>query len=146
MRISDARVVTEENMMSGSISYVSIKTGIHAVVPMKEGIAERIRRVQTNECTISTMGFNKAIRRLAQRAGITERVTVYKAGETLKGEKWQFLSSHAGRISFATNLSLLGVPLMDIKQLMGHSDVSMTIRYIVPTQVELSNKALKYFQ
>jgi integrase len=146
MRISDARVVTEENMMNGSISYVSIKTGIHAVVPMKEGIAERIRRVQTNECTISTMGFNKAIRRLAQRAGITERVTVYKAGETLKGEKWQFLSSHAGRISFATNLSLLGVPLMDIKQLMGHSDVSMTIRYIVPTQVELSNKALKYFQ
>lgn len=146
MRISDARSITEENMTDGMISYVSKKTGIHAVVPMKEGIAERIRRVQANDCTISLMGFNKALRRMAKRAGLTERVTVYKAGESLKGEKWEYCSSHTARISFATNLSLLGVPLMDIKQLMGHTDVSMTIRYIVPTKVELSNKALKYFQ
>lgn len=146
MRISDARMITEENMSNGSISYVSIKTGIHAVVPMKEGIAERIRRIQANECEISLMGYNKAIRRLCKRAGITERVTVYKAGETLKGEKWEFVSSHSGRISFATNLSILGVPLLDIQRLMGHSNPNQTIRYIVPTQVELSNKALKFFQ
>lgn len=146
MRISDAREITEENMMNGTISYVSIKTGIHAVVPMKEGIAERIRRVQANDCTITLMGFNKALRRMAKRAGITERVTVYKAGESLKGEKWEYCSSHTARISFATNLSLLGVPILDISRLMGHTDIHMTIRYIVPTQVELSNKALKYFQ
>jgi integrase len=146
MRISDAREITEENMMNGTISYVSIKTGIHAVVPMKEGIAERIRRVQSNDCTISLMGFNKALRRMAKRAGLTERVTVYKAGESLKGEKWQYCSSHTARISFATNLSILGVPILDISRLMGHTDIQMTIRYIVPTQVELSNKALKYFQ
>ncbi len=146
MRISDARLITEENMVNGSISYVSVKTGIHAVVPMKEGIAERIRRIQANDCTITLMGYNKALRRMVKRAGITERVTIYKAGETLKGEKWQYCSSHTARISFATNLSILGVPLMDIKQLMGHTDVSMTIRYIVPTKVELSNKALKFFQ
>lgn len=146
MRISDAREITEENMMNGSISYVSKKTGIHAVVPMKEGIAERIRRVQANDCTITLMGYNKAVRRLCMRAGITERVTVYKAGESLKGEKWEYCSSHTARISFATNLSILGVPILDISRLMGHTDIQMTIRYIVPTQVELSSKALKYFQ
>lgn len=146
MRISDAKAVTEENMANGVISYVSIKTGIHAVVPMKEGIAERIRRVQANDCTISLMGFNKAIRRLAKRAGITERVVVYKAGESLKGEKWEYISSHSARISFCTNLSILGVPLIDISRLVGHSSPTTTLRYIVPTQVELSNKALKYFQ
>ena len=94
MRISDARMISEENMANGSISYISIKTGIHAVVPMKEGIAERIRRVQANDCTITLMGYNKAVRRLCKRAGITERVTVYKAGESLKGEKWEYCSSH----------------------------------------------------
>lgn len=146
MRISDARVISEENMANGSISYVSIKTGIHAVVPMKEGISERIKRIQANECSISLMGYNKALRRLCKRAGITERVTVYKAGESLKGEKWEYISSHSGRISFATNLSILGVPLMDIQKLMGHANPDQTFRYIVPTQVELSNKALKYFQ
>ena len=146
MRISDAMTVTEENMINGSLSYVSKKTGIHAVVPLKEGMAERIRRVQANESQLSLMGFNKGLRRLCKRAGITERVTVYKAGETMKGEKWQYISSHTGRISFATNLSILGVPLLDIQKLMGHASPDQTLRYIVPTQVELSNKALKYFQ
>lgn len=146
MRISDAKVVSEENMANGSISYVSIKTGIHAVVPMKEGIGERIRRVQANDCTISAMGFNKAIRRLCQRAGVTTRTTVYKAGETLKGEKWKFITSHTARHSFATNLSILGVPVLDISRMLGHSDIQTTLRYIVPTQVELSNKALRSFK
>lgn len=146
MRISDAKVVTEENMMNGVISYVSIKTGIHAVVPMKEGIAERIRRVQANDCTITLMGYNKAIRRLCARCGINERVTIYKAGETLKGEKWQYVSSHTARHSFCTNLSILGVPIHQISYMAGHTSTVMTERYIVKTAVELSNKALKYFQ
>jgi integrase len=146
MRVSDAKVVTEENMTNGCISYVSIKTGIHAVVPMKEGIAERIRRVQANESDMPLMTYNRIIRRLCQRAGINERVAVFKAGETKKGEKWEYISSHSARISFATNLAILGVPLMDVQKLMGHADPQQTLRYIVPTQVELSNKALKYFQ
>lgn len=146
MRISDAREVSEENMMNGFLSYVSIKTGIHAVVPLKPGVAERIRRVQANDCTVSLVGYNKALRRMAKRAGITERVKVFKAGEHKKGEKWEYLSSHSARISFATNLSKLGVPLMDIAKLMGHTNCTVTQRYIVPTEVELSSKALKYFQ
>lgn len=146
MRISDARMISEENMANGSISYISIKTGIHAVVPMKEGIAERIRRVQANECSISLMGYNKAIRRLCRKAGVTERVVVYKAGESNKGEKWRFISSHTARHSFATNLSLLGVPLLDIARMMGHSNISQTMRYIIPTSIEVNNRAMKYFQ
>lgn len=146
MRISDAREVSEENLANGFLSYVSIKTGIHAVVPLKEGIAERIRRVQANECSITLVGYNKALRRLCKRAGITERVKVFKAGEHDKGEKWEFVSSHTARISFCTNLSKLGVPTIEISRLAGHTSQSMTERYIVPTQVELSSKALKYFQ
>ena len=146
MRISDAREVSEENMMNGYLSYVSIKTGIQAVVPLKEGIAERIRRVQANECNVSLVGYNKAIRRLCHRAGIVERVKVFKAGDHLKGYKWEYVSSHTARISFATNLANLGVPILEISKLMGHTSIQMTMRYIVNTQVELSSKALKYFQ
>lgn len=146
MRISDAREVSEENLANGFISYVSIKTGTHAVVPLKEGIAERIKRVQANDCKVTLMGYNKALRRLCQRAGIVERVKVYKAGEHLKGYKWEYISSHTARISFATNLANLGVPLIEISKMMGHSTIQQTERYIVRTQVELSNKALKYFQ
>lgn len=146
MRISDAREISEENMANGYISYTSIKTGIHAVVPMKVGIAERIERVQANECDMPLCTYNRIIRRLCQRAGITERVKVFKAGEHGKGEKWEFISSHSARISFASNLANLGVPLLDISRCMGHTSVQMTERYVIKTKAELDVKALKYFK
>lgn len=146
MRISDAREISEENMANGYISYTSIKTGTHTVVPMKAGIAERIERVQANECDMPLMTYNRIIRRLCQRAGITERVKVFKAGEHTKGEKWEYVSSHTARISFCTNLSILGVPLIDISKMAGHSTTQMTERYIVPTKPEVNDKALKYFK
>ena len=146
MRISDAREISEENMANGCISYVAIKTGMQAVVPMKVGIDERIRRVQANDSEMPLATYNRIIRRLCQRAGITERVKVFKAGEHEKGEKWEFVSSHTARISFATNLSLLDVPIIDISRCMGHSSTSMTERYIVASKSTVNNKALKYFQ
>lgn len=146
MRISDAREISMENMSDGCISYTSIKTGVHAVVPMKTGIAERIERVQANECDMPLMTYNRILRRLCQRAGITERVKVFKAGEHGKGEKWEFVSSHTARISFATNLAILGLPIVDIAKLMGHQNIQTTMRYIVNTKANISEKALKYFR
>lgn len=146
MRLSDAKCVSCDNMANGNLSYISKKTGIHAIVPLKNGVAERVERVQRYRRTMSTAGYNKALRRLCQRAGINERVTVYKAGKSLKGEKWEFISSHSARISFATNLSILGVQLIDIAKLMGHSSIGMTERYIVPTQIHLNDAALGFFK
>ena len=146
MRISDAREVSEENLANDCLSYVSIKTGVHAVVPLKPGVAERIQRVQANDFKVSLPSYNEAIRRLCQRAGLTERVKVFSGGVHKKGEKWQFASSHTARVSFATNLANLGVPLFEISKMMGHTSVEQTERYLVRSQVELSSKALKYFQ
>lgn len=146
MRISDAREVSVENMTNGYLSYVSIKTGIHAVVPLKPGIAERVERVQANDLTVTLAGYNKILRRLCKKAGLTERVAIYKGGKNDKGEKWQFISSHSARVSFCTNLANLGVPMNQISIMCGHTSQTMTERYVVRTQTELSSKALKYFQ
>ena len=146
MRISDAREVSQENMMNGYLSYVSIKTGVQAVVPLKPGVAERILRVQEYEGEVTMMGYNKAIRRLCKKAGLTESVKVFKGGEHIKGEKWKYVSSHTARISFCTNLSNLGVPLMEIAKMAGHTSTAMTERYIVKTDINLSERAMKFFK
>lgn len=146
MRLSDALCVSQENMMNGHVSYISQKTGIHAFIPLRSGVSERIERVQRFSKKISVAGYNKALRRLCRRAGITDRVTVYKAGKTEKGEKWEFISSHSARISFASNLSSMGVPLIDIAKLMGHASVSMTERYIVTTEARLNEAAMEFFK
>lgn len=145
MRVSDAMEVSEENMSNDCISYVSIKTGMQAVIPMKKGIAERIRRVQANECDMPVMTYNRIIRRLCQRAGITERVKVFKAGEHKKGEKWEYVSSHTARCSFCSNLAHLGVPILDISRMAGHASIAMTQRYIFCAKINITNRAMAYF-
>ena len=145
MRISDIREVTKENVTEGQLTYVSKKTAVHAVVPCSDRVLGYILWVQDNEQDITLPGYNKAIRRLCERAGITEKVKVYKAGETLTGPKHEFVSSHTARISFCTNLAKLHVPLLDISRMAGHTSTSMTERYIVNTNVELPQSALKYF-
>lgn len=145
MRVSDAMEVSEENMTNGYITYVSIKTGTQAVIPMKAGIDERIRRVQANECDMPVMTYNRIIRRLCQRAGITERVKVFKAGEHKKGEKWEYVSSHTARCSFCSNLAHLGVPILDISRMAGHASIAMTQRYIFCTKINITNRAMAYF-
>lgn len=146
MRISDIRQVGGENIGDGSLGYVSKKTGIHAVVPCGEKVEGYIRWVQDNEILITLAGYNKALRRLCWRAGITGRVKVHKAGRDLTGEKWRFVSSHTARISFCTNMAELRVPLLDISRMAGHSTTGMTERYVVNTKVNLPNAALKYFE
>lgn len=147
MRVSDARQLTPENIQDGMLSYVSQKTGALAVIPAKPGLWEHIETLQKwdgGEVYLAT--YNAAVRRLARRAGITEKVKVHRAGQTMIVEKWQALSSHSGRVSIATCLADAGASLTDIKQTLGHSSEAMSSRYVVPHVANLSAKAMAFFK
>jgi integrase len=145
MRLSDIREATTCAIDGGTLTYTSIKTGIQATVPCSKKTAELIRIAQSEEATVTTAGFEKIIRRLCKRAGINERVTVVKAGRHMEGEKWRFISSHTARISFCTNLSRAGVPILDISKLAGHQSSVTTERYVVGSAPQLSKRAMAYF-
>lgn len=146
MRISDVMAVGEGNINGEFLSYVSIKTKVHAFVPLREGLAEMIQWLKEHEMTMALSSYNDAIRRLCKRAGITENVKVFKAGKEMEGPKWQFVSSHTGRISFCTCLSSLGANLQEIRRMAGHTTTAMTERYIVPSGIEISEKAMAFFR
>lgn len=145
MRVSDAKRITEENIKDGTLSYVSEKTGVLSVIPVKPGLWEQIQIVQEREEDMYLATYNDAVRRLARRAGIDEKVKVHRAGRTETMPKWAALSSHSGRISIATCLSNAGASLTDIKNTLGHSSTVMSERYIVPTRANLSPKAMRFF-
>lgn len=145
MRVSDARRITAENIKEGTLSYVSEKTGVLSVIPAKPGLWEQIRIVQEREGEMYLATYNDAVRRLAKRAGINERVKIHKAGRTETVEKWQALSSHSGRVSIATCLADAGVSLIDTCRVLGHTSTTMTERYVVKTRPELSAKAMRFF-
>lgn len=144
MRISDTREVTRENIIDGTLSYVAIKTGVHASLPMKRGIIERIERARgTEELPLST--YNRVIRRLCKRAGLTQSVKVRHGGKDEVKEKWECVSSHTARISFVSNLAALGVPIIEISKMAGHTSTGMTERYIANGAIQVSSKAMAFF-
>lgn len=69
-----------------------------------------------------------------------------EARKEVEGEKWEFVSSHTARRSFATNLYLRGADLYSISQMMGHASVEMTQNYLCCGLREQSAQVMEYFK
>ena len=143
-RHSDILQMTEENIHGKYISYISQKTKKKATIEMKKGLPKLLEQARRNKYADST--FNSTIREICRKAGINDKVRVFHAGKYESGRKYEFVTSHTGRRSFASNLAALGVPLRDISARMGHSSVTITERYILAPENKLSTTAMQYFK
>lgn len=144
-RISDIVDFSALNIVNGMLTYVSKKTGIQSIIPVKSGLEKYIAIVQKYDGEVCLMTYNRIVRELARRAGISQEVKIHKAGKTRVVKKWEALSSHSARISAASNLAMLGVPMNDLKNILGHTSIAMSERYVVPSEAKLSPIAMKYF-
>lgn len=111
-------------------------------MPLKPIVKELLTNLPKEE--VSDPTFNNNIRNICRKAGITEAVKVFKAGKEVEGEKWEFVSSHTARRSFATNLYLRGADLYSISQMMGHASVEMTQNYLCCGLREQSAQVMEY--
>lgn len=143
-RHSDGVNLNEGNIIGNNLQYVSVKTKIHAVVPLKPIVREYIASCPKIEIDDTT--YNKIIRRIAQKCGITDKVKVFKAGETKEGEKWEYISSHTSRRTFATLLYLRGVDLYTISKMIGHNSTKTTEGYICADIRTDSEELMGYFK
>ena len=144
-RVSDILDFSDLNINGGMLTYVSKKTGTRATIPAKPCIWDYISTVQNYEGEVCLMTYNRIVREIARRAGLSKPVKVYKAGKSKTMKKWEALSSHSARISFCTNLAAAGCSLNDVSKLAGHSSPSMTARYVCDYEVELPARAMAYF-
>lgn len=145
-RISDAQALTKENIQGNQLVYVSKKTKTQASVPLKPLVLNCLEWLWSHEgLSMTTAGYNMAIKRILERALVNDKVKVFKAGKELVDAKYKFVSSHTARISFATNLSNGGTPIQTISYWMGHSKPDMTMHYIVAHNTALNASAMQYF-
>lgn len=108
---------------------------------------------------ISEQKYNKAIKDLCQEAGFTETLQGSKIVEVGKDDegnkvfrkvshtyqKWELVSSHIGRRSFATN-HYGKMPTPYIMAITGHQTEKEFLKYIKVGSAELTKVAFKYFQ
>lgn len=145
-RHSDFMKLDKTNVVNGNLVYVSQKTNIQACIPLKPIVLNYLPNFAGEKFkNCSDVTFNRTIRDICRKCGITEHIKLFQAGKEEVGEKWEFVSSHTARRSFATNLYLLGLDIFTISKMMGHSSVDITSRYIVCQMKELPEKVMKYF-
>lgn len=142
-RQSDFMMLNQSNIVNGKFEYISTKTNTKATIPIKPLVLDLIN-IETKDVSLVT--FIDTIRKICKKCGINKQINILKGGKHYKGEKWEYVTSHTARISFATNMYLLGCDIITISKMMGHSNSSMTERYIVCDTIDIPTQAMKYFK
>lgn len=146
LRFSDVTRLTAENItQDGLIKIQAQKTSRTIYAPM----TPRVNRIFSKygyqlPKPISNQKYNQFIKDIARMAGITTPVTRTHtaAGKltTTTVPKYELVTSHTARRSFATNAYLGGVPTIDIMKITGHKTETAFLRYIKIDAEETAKK------
>lgn len=125
------------------------KTGKEIYIPLTPNAKEVINAGMPKK--IGTTAFNKYIKELCRRAGINQPVkgrqprTATTESKLIEGQKWEFVSSHICRRSFATNY-YGKVPTSTLKVITGHATEDMFLRYIGKTAYNHAKEMIQAFK
>jgi integrase family protein len=126
-------------------------SGMKVVIPLHHHIKEMIRR-RGMPTPLTDQYFNKLIKEVGKEVGFTDKMEgdlmnpKTKRKERGVYEKWQLISSHTCRRSFATNLYLMNFPTLSIMKITGHTTEASFLKYIKVTPKEHAEKLLAHWE
>src|ERR1017187_805580 len=141
LRFSDFSRLTKKNIADGFIEIQQSKTGDNVVIPVHSVIKRIIKKYKGLPPTISNQKFNyflKEVCQLVPSLQLVESKTTTKAGRkiTISMKKWEMVSSHTARRSFATNEYLNGTSTLTIMAVTGHKTEKAFLKYIKVSKKE----------
>lgn len=138
LRFSDLTRITPDNIRDNRIFIEQKKTTKPVIIPCHPVFMILWNKYNGNPPrTITNQKFNVYIKEVCKEAKIKEpfHKGITKGGKriTTKYEKWELVSSHTARRSFATNQYKSGFPAISIMQITGHKTEKAFLRYIKVT-------------
>lgn len=153
LRFSDFVRVNEKHlvMIKNGIEIIRIrtrKTKNFISIPLKKKVKNIFSKYDGNPPTISEQNFNKYLKELCKEAGINSIVSRAENGVEVNYEKWEMVSSHICRRSFATNSFKAGVPPKLVMSITGHKTIKQFMAYICLDEEETIELAIQnpFFQ
>lgn len=151
LRFSDWSKVKPSNITNGNLKLKQQKTGGAVLIPLHPTVENLLSKYNGNlPEVITNQKFNEYLKEVAQMAGFSETVqkTITKGGitRTTKYQKWQRVTTHTARRSFATNLYNAGLPSITIMAMTGHRTEQAFLKYIKVTPDEHANKVRELWQ
>lgn len=135
LRFSDLEQVEERNIKNGMLYVTQKKTVGRIVIPIHKTVERILAKYggRTPE-SISNQKFNDYLKELCQKAELNSLVlrTLTRGGirDSKHYEKWELITTHTARRSFATNLFKQGVKAQTIMQITGHKTEGAFLRYL----------------
>ena len=135
LRISDFSRLTKENIIDDTITIKTQKTGEEVVIPFHSFVRAILEKYDyAMPKIISNQKFNDYIKTVCEMAELTESVLIERQEGnmtvTTKEPKYNLVSAHTARRSFATNAFLAKVPPIQIMKITGHQTEKVFMTYI----------------
>lgn len=140
-RFSDFSTLTKEHISDNYITKTTLKTRAKVIIPIHPIVREILKKYGNDIPRSYTNAYvNGLLKDIAERAKIDTDVEIVKtiAGKTVRNtyKKWELVSTHAGRRSFATNSYLAGLPAISIMKLTSHKSEAVFLKYICVSELE----------
>jgi integrase len=135
LRISDYNNIKPHNIKGNFIEIYQSKTSAKVVIPIHPTVKNILAKYNgITPPKISDQRLNDYIKEVCQLASIddpTEKQQT-KGGErlTMVCPKWQFVTSHTARRTFASNAVKQGVPIQTIMKITGHAKETTFVKYV----------------
>lgn len=141
LRFSDLTNIHPEHVKGDIIRLEQAKTGDKVVIPCHPVVRAVMEKYKGNlPCAISNQKMNDYLKELCRLSGMVELVhkSITKAGIriTQTFEKWELVSTHTARRSFATNAYKMDVPTITIMKITGHRTEKAFLSYIKLSEEE----------
>lgn len=141
LRHSDYSRLIDLNVSNDIVSIWTRKMDKKVFIPKHWMLQEILKRRNNKLPTaISDQKHNKRIKEIGMLAGITQEVLITRtAGDKRLDEtykKYELITTHTARRSGATNMYLAGIDIKFIQEILGHSKIETTLKYIRVNQEE----------
>jgi len=142
LRFSDYSILNPEQIKDGFIETTQIKTGDPVVIPIHDTVTEIINKYSgVLPKAISNQKTNDYLKELTKKIPEMKAkvpINYTKAGQKViqNFEKWELVTTHTARRSFATNEFKAGTPSITIMAITGHKTEKAFLRYIKVTPNE----------
>lgn len=150
LRFSDFTQLKPENIVDGNkIRIRTHKTNELVIIPLHKYVREILKKY-TNKIpqALSNPKMNLNLKHIGRLAKIKENIesSITKGGKLVKNTdfKYNLITTHTARRSFATNLYLADIPAITIMKITGHQTEKSFLRYIRISQEENANKLLNH--
>ncbi len=135
LRFSDYNRIRPEHINKQYIQIIPIKTKDTVNIPLRPELSKILTKWDYTIPEMTSQELGRYIKEIGKRAGIVSNVEIKesKGNQTIinRKPKYEMITSHTARRSFATNMFYDGMNPIDIMKITGHKKLDTFQKYIV---------------